>query len=540
MSVSEIKQQFTLQINALDEFRFTVKASIFDATSKIVEKGIINFPFYRELNKGLYVIRVEVNGGIKDTFITLNSDKRIAIGTDRSELNYYSDIVEPPNLYSSALFYDNHRQVYKNTHEYYTERAREFAEIYTADVPGVNNNSSLFIFLRYPSDNKFREYSEIKAPIFNNFLLLDEGGHTMFDFSDSPAVHRHHDGWAAFNIRLECGMFFLKYKGQNGRMIPVYVFRGWHTQLFLTLADEPLYGSIRVFLNETREYDPYDRNNKIIDILVNKLQNNDYSLNQELIQIIAHNKFNSPMLGLIGTYIYLSGNTTKDDNLFREIATNMRKLILKDNEESPDIRALTILANQRLGTQFKVGNKAVRGTPMFRIGYEAIKKSAVKHSRLIKQNSLNDLILENACYDSPYNTFKPVDIQIAEFPENNTRINNLEELLENIKIEDLHQIEDTVNFQLPNIALEYLSNPIHKSPKPSDIKGLLGESKFNELIGLSLSPVANYNWLTYSIAELASKDASLTVKQLSEKLQVPDKTISRVIKTFNAEKKYLR
>src|SRR5690606_23882175 len=142
--------------------------------------------------------------------------------------------------------------------------------------------------------------------------------------------------WIAFNKTLPDGIYYLIYSGKEPRQLPVYVFNNWHTQFFMTIGEEPQFGSIRTFLSPYRGLQQDNDDNRYIDTMLDMLQNNDYSLKEDTIKIAAYGKFESPMLGLLCSYIYLKSENSKKDDLFSIISNNIQHVILKDNEDAPD------------------------------------------------------------------------------------------------------------------------------------------------------------------------------------------------------------
>lgn len=529
MSASNTVNRFTLQIGSQKQYMFIVKVSVFDGGLQLIENNIVSFPITKELEKGLYMIRVEISGAVKDTYVTVDKNIRIEIGTNSNHLDDSVILIEPPEVYSSALFYDGYRNIYKSSHEYYTMPAERFSNEVTTTSPFVRSaQSSLFIFFRYSSREKAREYDALSNPCFFNFTILNAKGETLYTFHNGENLQYDMlEGWAAFNTFLEKGMYFMEFNGTNKRMIPIYVYENFHTQLFMSLALEPQYGSIRVFINPTRSYTPHDEYNKVIDVLMDKLQNNDYLLNDKLVTIIADGKFDSPMLGLLGAYLYLKSDRTHKDELFSLIVSNLKNKILLGNDTAPDLIALEILSNIHTGKELLLNQKKITGTPMFRIGYEAIRKASVADPALIPSNSLNDLITENLYYDSPLTTFKPFPISEDQF----TRATDYTA----ISTDDVILFDQTVpgsNAVKPGTGS---FDPLRKSIRPINIKTLLGEEVFNQFVQLPDTDSESVNWLHLAMAEMARKDEGLTVKDLSEKLQISGNTVNRVLKTFSID-----
>src|SRR4051812_4933479 len=104
MSVSEVAE-YNLSVDALDVYHFMVKISVFDAVNALVADSQ-TVPLSLSLKKGLYTVRVDLNGQIKDTVTALNRDQHFVVTTDRQMASNGAHIIVPPPIYTSALLYD--------------------------------------------------------------------------------------------------------------------------------------------------------------------------------------------------------------------------------------------------------------------------------------------------------------------------------------------------------------------------------------------------------------------------------------------------
>ena len=574
MLTSKIKTPHNLRIIVSDGFQYYVKVTVFDSNNRIVESHFLNrYEISFSLPQGLYTLRVEMNGEITDEVILLNKDKEYEIADEKYNSVGNRKIITPPKQFSSVLL----GEAYSSSHEYYTHPATEWSKKDTNQLTAYKDldcNSSLFIFLRFSSIEKYNFFKNTYTkPFFSDFEIIDENGEqiVLFEFQKGIETNEQH-GWVAFNAKLPNGIYYLIYRGKESRQIPIYVFRDWHTQFFMTLGKEPLFGTTRIFLSKQREFDPYNETYKHIDILLSKLQNQDYSLDEQLIEMVAHRKYRSPMLGLICSYIYLKSKETNKDWLFRLITGNMQKVILKNNIESPDIRAMNILASEHFPT-FKFKKTQVQGPPMFRIGFEAILKASVENKRLISQNSINDFISENLYYDSPYTTFKP--IPFPEKPQEETG-----SFLETLKIN--LELSKPKKLALPHLAeinklekaftkekriARKLQNDIKKSPV-GDLEIFKIKNDFVKRKRISLPPkslpkldrfstsinnlfddsLINFiksqtdvetmdSWLKVSISDMVKNDDDVSINDISNNIGVSGNTISRILNEWKKEAK---
>ena len=541
MLTSEKILNHTLRIRISEEYKYLVNIMVFDSNSRIIESQTSNrYEVSFTLPQGLYTIRIEMNGDIKDEVILLDKDKEYQISDKYSYTTGNVKIISPPKQFSSALL----GETYGSSHEYYTNPAIDWSkkETFQFNQDSSSSNSSLFIFLRFPSLEKFHKFrSSSSKPFYSDFEIVDEYGSVLTQFESRNGIEiNEQQGWIAFNAKLPNGIYYLLCKGKEPRQIPIYIYKNWHTQFFMTLGNQPLFGTIRIFLSKQREFNPNERTYKYIDILLDKLQNQEFTLDNELIEMAAYGKYESPMLGLICSYIYLQSRETKSDNLFNIITQNMQNVILKDNEESPDLRALNILAANHF-PNYKYKKGSVKGTPMLRIGFEAILKASVQNKGLIPQNSINDFISENIYFDSPFNTFKPIPFK-KKLNRKQDQIEkslstNEDELLESIDSDgiDLTEISSQEEMLLPK---SFNLNP--KVDKfTTSIKNLFDDSLFSYIQSTNEPGIEN-SWIKSSIADIVKSKNDVSINDISNDLNVSGNTVTRIFNDWKkeAKKKY--
>lgn len=522
MSTSDLNKKYTLRVELDDEYKHLVKISVFNSQNRIIpplEKSSSKYVY--TLTKGLYTIRLVMNGEIKDKIFTLNADKDFIVSSNIYN-NQNINIIEPPRQYSSALLDGNYVKTYDSSHEYYTYPAIDTSQKDTF-VYTDNANSSLFIFMRYPSYEKYMDLqSKRPTSFYQNFEIINEEGESIIHFESGMGIEiNDNHGWVAFNAMLPNGIYYLLYHGNEPRQIPIYVFKNWHTQFFMTLGEKPLFGTIRIFITRVRIFNPKEPTHRYIDILLDKLQNKDYAVDRELIKIAAQGKYESPMLGLICSYLYCKTPNKQLIILLKILSKKIKNIILKDNEESADLRALEILADGHFEKKnFK--KTPIKGTPMLRIGFEAIQNAAIEYKDLIEMNSVNDFISESLYYDSPFNTFKPICIynkkntlaQNEESIDNNSQISDSS--TESFEQEDITKYA-TELFDLKNRnVMDYLKQDITNFQNIRDIK--------NEMEG---------NWVQNSITEILSKEENISIKDISVRLNLPENTINRILANWN-------
>lgn len=351
---------------------------------------------------GNYTIRLEISGQVMDNEVEIGAYTTLGVG-----LSDYENL-EAPRLYSSVPF--SGPLIYETTTLAYLTAAREISE-----RPRILNetrgDNGIFIFLRYPSEDLYRDRYRAKS-YWKRFDLLDESGAIILQFPNF-CTFSDTEGYLGTSMSLKPGSYFIRYRKRGrSRMIPLTVYEGWYTQLFMMLADEPLFGSLRIFISRNSFFEADNELNFYTDVCLDKLQNNDFMLSRYLLEQVAHGKFDAPMLGLVGTYMYLKSNIDAHDYLFDIIVGNMRNRILNDTENSPDLLALNILRDFHHNKVPEYDGVSFTKTPMLRVAYDAIRLASARSGNTIAWGSLDDYIAEKQMFDSPYNTFKAINIRV--------------------------------------------------------------------------------------------------------------------------------
>jgi len=492
---------------------------------------------------GKYFIRVEINAQVEDNEVVLIADTTYFIGDRRPGLQR----LNAPKLYTSALL--KGAAVFETSQQYYLNAAVTISKKSTYEQPVTGKiKSGIFIFMRYPNAEIYREVNKGKN-YWKNFSLKNSKGkiickfpdHTITDQTDNvaPAANKAL-GFLGFTGELPPGLYFLDFKGKDKRQIPIYIYQGWFTQFFMTVATEPLFGTIRIFLSKHKRFDPSNKYHLFIDICLNKIQNEDYEIDQDLLYNIAYGKYDSPMLGLLGAYIYLKSKETKNDHLFRQIINNLQNKILVNSKDAPDIWALNLLSYEHFNETFTAETRAyIAGTPMLRIAYDTIKKAGVKYKWLIPKGSLNDLIVEKQVVDSPYNTFSPIDLKTVKNNSTFTLISEVEKARDSFFTPETFSTLETRNtgnqnvFTLKN-ALDINDIGIGDNlpvsfaiPKRVLVSKSINSPKKDYYASLLANP-KKLGWLGFSIVNEIADNTEISSEAIADKLIVPINTIERI------------
>lgn len=565
VSHNEIKK-IRLIVKLRDGYEYITRIWLFDKSQQLVfnpdEHGtseVMKQPdvFTRVflLEVGDYTVRVDINGQVQDNKITLIEDKTVFIN---GRVTNGSDKLIAPDLYSSALL--NGRFNYASSHKYYRAYAEAISTMNTLSIPVQSQHKSgLFIFLRFPSA-KIYQMSDQEDICWKYFTLYDFYGRSIANFPRDSFTDKSFklpnnissSGFLGFSAELPKGLYFLEYKNPQSdrstdRVIPIYIYENWFTQFFMTVVnDKPFFETIRTFISADRRFNPDDVNHTYVDICINKIQSKDFTIEEDLLRNIAYGKFESPMLGLLGCYIYLSGSETKDDHLFRTIVRNLQDRILKNSQNSPDIFALNFLSHEHFGKTINTGHLLyVYGTPTLRIAYDVLRKAASKYQWVIPEGTLNDFIAGNQYFDSTFNTF---NISTRFFSTPNKSSGGVK-LKEKIGATELQAVLLSVHnglyrdntYATNNLQQELDSPPLSEDKKNSDSDDLATEKVFqetgtseknsernkNRLKLLKKNP-ENIGWIGVFIIDQLLINSSATTPEIAQKINMPINTISRI------------
>lgn len=527
MSISKNTKQHQVRIVFSDDYKYFVTSTIFDSSLRKMdsENSDGEVELYL-LSQGIYTVRLEMNGEIKDTMTFIDADKEFHV-SDRDYDGFNTKYISPPSQFSSASL----GETYNSSHEYYTNPSIDLSRKETLNMQRGSNvsNSSLFIFLRFPSIEIYNQLKDsYDKPFYVGFELVDKFGDLILNFEAKDGlIIDEIFGSAALNVTLDPGVYFLIYKGREARQIPIYVFKNWNTQFFMTLGSEPLFGTIRLFVSKERSFAYQEKAHKYVDILLDKIQNQDFTIDGGLLQEVANGTFDSPILELICCYIYFQKKDNKSDVALIIILQNLKNSIFRESPDSADLLALNILASKYL-PDYSFEKAPANATPMFRIGFETILNASVDDKNLIPQNSINDFISENLYFDSPYNTFKLVPfpkritfkntIQVTDIFKSHVgpaTIKSFEQaMVSSVNLGSAGQI-DIFSFEINKIYPGGLFKFIDRKSKSQD----------------------DGSWIENAIAEIVKTEQDISISDIANNLNVSPNTVLRIFSNWEEDYK---
>lgn len=333
-----------------------------------------------DLPPGLYTVRVERAGSTSERVI------RHETGTDET-------LAEPLRV-SAVPSFDT-----ATTHEYYAYTSHEWSGQDTRAPIGAGGNGRLFVFIRALSKEDYAG-EDLAAGL----SLLDEAGSEISGFAEDE-TERNDAGWLAFSAVAEPGAYALTHSGDVRRKMPLYVYPGLSTQVFLAFQGGLRFDSVSILMPRANEqFNPDDRMTQAIDAAMTGLQQRRDYLPRDAMQMLLYGKFDNPMLGVLGAHVLLMREKPSEGTL-DTVLGNLDYLL----PESPDVQALRLMTADRFGRDPSL-EPFIR-PPMIRAGLEAVLRLSVDHPELVPEDGLLESISTRVHVDSPWTSWSPDVVQ---------------------------------------------------------------------------------------------------------------------------------
>jgi hypothetical protein len=437
----------------------------------------------KSLPMGLYRVSVEMNETITEKMIRLDKD--------------VIETIEIPVTASSVL-----GSKFSTSHEYYSDNAVEWSKKPTAKKLTAKSVSSIFLFLRY-TDIKSKNSVTKKESLGQNFHILNKNREKVYTLDAKNVKQDKRYGWLTFHAAVPQGQYYLLYMGKIQREIPLYAFPQWQTQIFLTYNALPVFGSLKILIgNPKKGFDPNDEKIYQIDAILQKLYNGIYYLPDAVLTDLAYGKWENPMAGILGAYMYLNSDKTDKDNLFKMVMKNLETKILKDCD-APDLIALKILYALHL-------KKAYKGLPltqpcMLLSGMKAAIKASSQNPAVIQSGEIAESTIVNLYSDIVWTSYKPMPVA------------NLTEV-----------IKKKASANKKVISKRAVPKKVSLS-KQAAIYTLPKKQKTDSVVLKSWVTGAVINYLQSN----NSKDITVNISKLAEQLQVTPSIVSNVISNLD-------
>lgn len=371
-------EQFSINISCRDQ---SAVIRLLDSEQKIVVEQTGSYQ--GKLLKGIYRVQINLLGVVSETQLKVNSN--------------IEKIFPSPGRFSSALL-----SGYGSSHEYYSGPATEISRTRTLQDHTVRLESSLFIFIRFASIRHRDSLLKNRVNLFENFKLFNKNLDPVHVFMDESIRQDLDAGYAGVSLTLESGIYYLCYVDDDSlKLIPVQLFQGWQTQVFLIMHEKPLFDSLRVLMGNLHEgFNPDNELARQVDMALLKLENRSLILDKDILKTLAYGKWENPLLGILWCYLYTLNGNRDQENLFEEITRNLRSRILFSNS-IPDLKAIDIITGKPGDNQFENADPP----PMFSVGFNEIVKRSYDSMALIRYGSTMSFLASKLYSKSVWTVF---------------------------------------------------------------------------------------------------------------------------------------
>ena len=339
-----------------------------------------------DLEVGYYTVRTEEGGRMTETVVRHTGGTRIQ--------------ATAPAQFSAAPL-----DGAATSHEYYTYPAVEWSRKQTAPPLNIQNagRGKLFLFIRAGNRDFYRGENPAEG-----FSLHDEDGALLSDLPPHDTRYNLTDGWFAYSADTCPGGYLLRYAGENPREVPVGVFNGFQTQVFLTWDGRPRFDGMRVFLAHAGEgFVPDDETARAVDRGLDGLANGYAALSDADIRRFLEAKFQNPLLGIVAVHMMLARSHPDRSRIDRGLIDVVMARLSHMIPDAPDLAALTVRNALCFGQGIPAHVSPFHFPPMLAEGLRVVTDAAVEHPRLIPEGSLIDGAIVRLYGDSPFTGWRP-------------------------------------------------------------------------------------------------------------------------------------
>jgi kumamolisin len=360
-----------------------VQVTLFDGKGEILYRG---GPGTLELAVGLYLVRAELADAFKDQVVILDAPK---------------DIGDVTPLRETAAPLRGAREIPPVS---YSEISGRETKTNTAPGPigiGPNPESRLVLFVR-----AIRPGLEPGRVLARGLQLLDTSAAIILDFNSAGKHIRSSDteGWLTFSADAVPGLYILRCSGEQPRDLPIHLYPGWETQVFVVCQKRPLLEGAKIFMApKGLGFQSDDEIATAVDLGTDCLQNGFAFPPKPIFASLLEGKFDNPMLGLIGAHALLRQDPPDRERIWKMLG-DLRRLL----PGSLDVRALEVRAAQRLDEP--VDGDTVMQVPMIRAGLEYL-IAASDVEGLIPGDSLVSRVAPRAYADSFWSSWQSMDFR---------------------------------------------------------------------------------------------------------------------------------
>jgi hypothetical protein len=340
----------TLTVRAADA---AAEIAVLDGSLNGVAKGVGELR--AELPRGIYKIRVRVGPSFEEQLVSLDQDRQLTIGA----LAFASPI---PLAGTSR------------SHEYHQSAAADCSRTPRATF---GSGASILVFAREWSAAGDQSQSNPGAGL----TFCRETGEALAAIAEQAELHTQGDAAAGWRADVAPGAYRLKLEFSDGSGLerPLFATPGMQTQIFLLQRDQTLrdgkterradLAAATVTISPRQWFDPQDQRTRLSELASYALTQSRRILSDAVLSQILDEKFEDPMLGLLGAHLILHDNPgdLRDSpttlRQFQIVTQNLRRLLGPDH---PDLQALW----WRRGDASSIGDGRLHSPPMLRRSWD--------------------------------------------------------------------------------------------------------------------------------------------------------------------------
>ncbi|HWX28863.1 MAG TPA: hypothetical protein VNZ53_15670 [Steroidobacteraceae bacterium] len=367
------------------EYRLTVTAgdelaeiSVIDGSLNPVTKGVGRLD--QTLAGGLYKVLVRVGSHVDEQLVALDQDRDLSFAAP--------NIPSPIPLASSS-----------RSHEYHSAAAVQAA---TNARDTFGNGASILIFAR--------EWTADSSGSRNNpaagLTFLDDDENFLASIEQRADFRINGDPSAGWRCDVAPGSYRLRLDLPDGTSSErtLYAAPQTQTQIFLLQRDYVLsdgttprradFSGGTVAISTYFGFDPHNRRARLSELAKYALTQTRHILSDQLLKQLLDEKFDDPMLGLLGAHLVLRDHP-QDTRLFQIVTDNLLRLL---GPAHPDLQALWLRRDNRSG----INDLQLRTPPMLRRSWDLATEESVRNPNIIPPGSPSNAVMLNVFPAAPW------------------------------------------------------------------------------------------------------------------------------------------
>lgn len=387
MCPSDAPGKLKLSIESVDP---GIEVFIVNGDLNIEDRGIGRF-VTKPLNPGIYKIKAQAGLDVHEQLVVLrNTDQVVTIPRFA--------IASPAPLNATS-----------KTHEYHIEAAAQLsAEVRVQ----VGTGSWIFVLSREwtPKNLSSESHFTPNANPAAGLSICDQDGIVIVALEAKALVAATPDSSAGCNIQVDPGCYRLKLDLPDGSNMQqsIVACPGWQTQVFLLQRD---FDAVRradlakasILMSRGLGFHADDNELRQTELARLSLLSQ-RKMTPTGVRKLLGDKFDNPMLGILGAHLLLLEPTT-DMQLLSEVVVNLKSLL---NFHHPDVDALSLLVDPSSDVSVSV-------PPMLRHSWDLFVDATIHRPDIVPANSVAARAARRVCDEPPW--FLWAEGEPTEIPE---------------------------------------------------------------------------------------------------------------------------